>query len=317
MGNIVFTNNATGTLAANISDVATSLTLGSGEGALFPNPTGSEYFYITVYDANGTKEVMKVTARATDTFTVVRAQDGTSAAAFTTANSTQVDLRVTAAVLENCAQLDGNNALVGNQTVTGDVTASGTVQGATGTITANATVGGTLGVTGVATFTAQPLYGSDKIDAFPSGTKMIFAQASAPTRWTAIDTYSDYALRLVSEASGYGGTVAQNGSNPFSTAFDNRTIAQANLPNVTLTFSATTSSNGAHTHTVTSCNDGGTHPTGSGRSDPTSTQTRTTSSSGAHTHTVSGSTSSINGGVTQTTMNFDVAALDVIQASKD
>ena len=53
-------------------------------------------------------------------------------------------------------------ALTGTQNVAGDVVATGNVQAATlhstgaATIGTNATVGGTLGVTGVATFTATP-----------------------------------------------------------------------------------------------------------------------------------------------------------------
>lgn len=85
------------------------------------------------------------------------------------------------------------------------------------------------------------------------------------------------------------------------------TIAQANLPNVTLT--GTTASDGAHTHTVTAvpstsvaASSGGT--TGA----PASATSITSSSNGAHTHTFT--TSSINGNVTQTpTYNLPPAFL--------
>lgn len=55
---------------------------------------------------------------------------------------------------------------------------------------------------------------------FPSGTKMLFAQAAAPTGWTKDTTHNDKALRVVS---GTGG--AAGGSTAFSTVFASRTPA--------------------------------------------------------------------------------------------
>ena len=76
-------NNATSTLSSGITNVATSLTVQSGDGAKYPSPGAYEYFYATLSNLSGTTvEIVKVTARATDTFTVVRAQAGTAAAAF-------------------------------------------------------------------------------------------------------------------------------------------------------------------------------------------------------------------------------------------
>lgn len=51
--------------------------------------------------------------------------------------------------------------------------------------------------------------------AFPSGTKMLFHQAAAPTGWTKVTTINDAALRVVSGTTG-GGT---GGSTAFSTLF--------------------------------------------------------------------------------------------------
>lgn len=66
-------NNANGKLNADITDVATSLTLQSGEGARFP----STYpFHISIDN-----EILKCTNRSDDTLTVTRAQESTSAAA--------------------------------------------------------------------------------------------------------------------------------------------------------------------------------------------------------------------------------------------
>ncbi len=78
-------NNAASQLAASITNVQTTITLAAGTGALFPSPTGSQVFTVTVEDA-GTgliREVMYCTSRTVDTLTVTRGQEGTTAHAFT------------------------------------------------------------------------------------------------------------------------------------------------------------------------------------------------------------------------------------------
>ena len=57
------------------------------------------------------------------------------------------------------------------------------------------------------------------IDAFPSGTKMLFNQTSAPTGWTKDTTHNDKALRITNGTVGTGGSVA------FETAFASHTPA--------------------------------------------------------------------------------------------
>jgi len=94
----LFTNNAFSTLASGITNVATSLTVAATEGARYPNPSGGDYFYATLSDTSSNIEIIKVTARSTDTFTIVRGRDGTSGRAYLTGD--RVELRITAAVLE-------------------------------------------------------------------------------------------------------------------------------------------------------------------------------------------------------------------------
>ena len=79
---VLYTNNANTTLASSITNSATSLTVASGAGALFPNPTSPDFFYCTLDDNAGNIEIVQVTARSTDTFTIVRGQDGTSGVAW-------------------------------------------------------------------------------------------------------------------------------------------------------------------------------------------------------------------------------------------
>lgn len=97
-----FTNNATTSLAASLTNVATSLTVSTGQGALFPVLGAGEYFWCTLTNVGGIVEIIKVTARATDTFTIVRAQDNTSALAWNTGD--RVELRIVAAVLDSMPQ---------------------------------------------------------------------------------------------------------------------------------------------------------------------------------------------------------------------
>jgi hypothetical protein len=83
MAQRLFKNNAKSTLAANITSGATSLTVQTGDGAKYPSPTGSQYFLCTLTNsAESVFEIVKVTARAGDVFTITRAQEGTAAAAW-------------------------------------------------------------------------------------------------------------------------------------------------------------------------------------------------------------------------------------------
>jgi len=111
MANMSFTNNAATTLLSSITSVATSLTVASGTGVLFPALSGSQYFWCTLANNSGTVEIVKVTARSTDTFTITRAQDNTSAVAWNAGD--KVELRLVAAALNDLAKLDEANTFTG------------------------------------------------------------------------------------------------------------------------------------------------------------------------------------------------------------
>ena len=90
-----FTNNAATTLASGITNSATSLTVATGTGGAFPSLSGSQFCYCTLQNTAGTIiEIVKVTARSSDTFTIVRGQEGTAASAFSTGD--KFELRLTA-----------------------------------------------------------------------------------------------------------------------------------------------------------------------------------------------------------------------------
>jgi hypothetical protein len=79
MAGPLFTNNATGVLAAAYSAAATALTLTAGQGARFPSPGPDEWFPITIVDALNTIEIAHCTSRTGDTMTVTRGAEGTDA----------------------------------------------------------------------------------------------------------------------------------------------------------------------------------------------------------------------------------------------
>jgi len=104
-----FTNNASSTIAdaGGISNVDTTLNVAAGEGAEFPTVSAPNYFMVTLADTSGNREIVKVTARATDTFTIVRAQEGTAARAWSQGDI--VSHRLTAGVLDVLASRIGSN----------------------------------------------------------------------------------------------------------------------------------------------------------------------------------------------------------------
>jgi hypothetical protein len=71
-------------LASNLTDTDTTLTVQSGEGDNFPNPSGGSIL-LTLEDSAGTKmEVVECSSRTGDSFTISRAADDTTAASFST-----------------------------------------------------------------------------------------------------------------------------------------------------------------------------------------------------------------------------------------
>jgi len=105
---VKFTNNASTTVATGINTSATSLTVASA--SAFPQLAGADdYCYLTIQQATGTgREVVKATALSTNTFTITRAQDGTSAGTWSAGDI--VELRMTAALLTDvidAATVDG------------------------------------------------------------------------------------------------------------------------------------------------------------------------------------------------------------------
>lgn len=160
---------------------------------------------------------------------------------------------------------------------------------------------------------------------FPSGTKLLFQQTSAPTGWTKDTTHNNKALRIVNGTVGSGGTVA------FTTAFASQAVAgTVGNQTATGTVSGTVGDTAltlaqmpAHSHNVTAWyNSTGTTQILAGAAGSGNTRTFATDSQGSgatHTHTFSGSFSGVAHSHTFTGTAIDLAVqyVDVIIATKD
>lgn len=88
-------NNAVSKLVSSISSGDTTFSVTPGTGSLFP----AGDFPLTLIKSNGSFEIIKCTSRASDVFTVVRAQEGTSGLAFLAGD--RVELRITKAAWDS------------------------------------------------------------------------------------------------------------------------------------------------------------------------------------------------------------------------
>ena len=157
-----------------------------------------------------------------------------------------------------------------------------------------------------------------KVDAFPSGTVLVFAQTAAPTGWTKSTTHDNKALRVVSGAASSGGSVA------FTTAFASQAVA-GTVGATTLT----TSQIPSHTHTATVTDPGHTHTQRAQGAISYSGGVNSNGSSNLGSDTgsaftgISVSIASSGGGgshdhtFTGTAINLAVSYVDVILATKD
>lgn len=151
MPTLVFSNNASALLAATINTVATTIQVATGAGALFPAPTATQYFKITLEDAAGNIEICHCSARSGDLLTVTRAQEGTAARTWT-ASLARVEMRPTAGMMAAFAQSSNSLPAIASSTDNAvtrwDLTTGTAVQNSTailddsGNMTLNSVTGG-------------------------------------------------------------------------------------------------------------------------------------------------------------------------------
>jgi hypothetical protein len=208
--------------------------------------------------------------------------------------------RITATSLALATSISNSNSAI--------TTVSATLESRIATVSANLANGSF--VVAAATSVVYP---------FPSGTRMLFQQTTAPVGWTKVTTHNNKALRLVN------GTVGSGGTQPFTTAFANKAVngsVSGSVANHTLTLSQIPSHNhysgvswgglsapGAAIFGQTSNSSTRYMSQGSGNSS-TYPNTSSSGSGGAHNHGWSGSFSG-------TAIDMTVQYVDVIIASKD
>lgn len=209
-------NNAWGANGATGTDLNTGvmgpLDYMLGGISTFTNPSGAISLSFT---AGGTGDVQQAMFRFTGTITA--------------------DTTVTTAAGDATTYFNGvytfSNTTSGSYTIT-LTTANGSVvlpQGRRGILYVN-------NVNSVAPFIVA-IAGSTAADPIPGNgtTKMLFAMAAAPSGWTQVTSYNNYALRLVS-----GTGAGTGGSTGFTSVFTSRTPAGT----VTTTGTATVPKNG-------------------------------------------------------------------------
>ena len=153
---ILYSNNASTTLASGISNSATTIVVATGTGSLFPTISSvDDYFNVTLADSAKHIEIVTVTARTGDTFTVMRGMENTTARAWLASDT--LELRITKGLLDQL-KLDATkdsalDALVvhnsGNETVQGTKTFSD------GIITSELQLSGGTGAQGTVTWNAD------------------------------------------------------------------------------------------------------------------------------------------------------------------
>jgi hypothetical protein len=116
VGKKVFSNNALSTLASSISSVASSCSATSGGGSLFPALTPGNSFQMTfskiVGGAVTAQEIVTVTARTGDVFTITRGQESTTALSWNAGDT--MEQLPTAADLASFSQAVDLQAQAGN-----------------------------------------------------------------------------------------------------------------------------------------------------------------------------------------------------------
>lgn len=75
-------------LALGLTISATSASV--SDATSFPTPAGDDYFYATIEDSSGNREIVKVTEKVGNVFTIERAKGGTSARAFDAGSAFQL-----------------------------------------------------------------------------------------------------------------------------------------------------------------------------------------------------------------------------------
>ena len=108
----LWSNNAKTKLNLPLAIGGISFEVTPGTGALFPTVAPPDFFYVTLDNGSRQVEIVKVTARVGDTFTCVRAQQGTTARAWLI--ETKAENRLTKESLEDLQAAEAHAYMASN-----------------------------------------------------------------------------------------------------------------------------------------------------------------------------------------------------------
>lgn len=130
MANLLqFTNNASSQLASGIAPTDTTIVVTSGTGGEFPQVGANQYAVLAIEDTSGNIEYCWLTGISTDSLTVARGKEGTTALSF--ASGSRIEVRLTAGVINSLLQKTGGDSLTGTTNLSGVLAlgSQGSIQG--------------------------------------------------------------------------------------------------------------------------------------------------------------------------------------------
>lgn len=191
----VFSNNAATTLASQLSAVATSMTVTASAG--FASIASPQFELITLEAAPAAREIVKVTARSGNVWTIARAQEGTTAAAWPAGS--KAEARVTAGTMTGMVQASVESIAIGTGAVAPGVkaVALGAYSEAHGEesccINGLAAFAG-LSITSKGYFSIPEDNWNDQYENWSAGTQSVFAtpylDLASPPAWQASVQYT-------------------------------------------------------------------------------------------------------------------------------
>lgn len=226
---VKLTNNASSTLAANISSSATAIALPSGDGAKFPTLGAGDWFPATIVDSSANREIVRVTAIAGDSLTVARGQEDTVGRSFLAGD--RIDLRLTAGAVADIQEsiaalstLAASLAPLASPALTGDPTAPTPTAGDDSTAIATTD----FVVNAIASGVTKS---GDAFAGVPSGTVVLTLKQTAPAGWL---MFADQTIGDTASGATYANNDALNIFN------DLYALADADAPIFTSTGAAAT-----------------------------------------------------------------------------
>ena len=225
---VKFSNNGKTTLASGITNSATSITV--NDGSVFPSLSGSDTFFMTLEDTSGNVEIVSVSAVSSNTLTVTRAQEGTTARAFSTGD--KAENRLTAAGLNSFSteDADGDTKIQVEESADDDTIRFDTAGSERALISSNGNIGIATSDLGFESLTIQKVgsssYGSIQLrrsdtDGDNNGGIFTFAQKDdCSTSWLGFAGWDSGSLRQVYIGGGNWGTEEATKVNIYAGAYD-------------------------------------------------------------------------------------------------